>query len=120
MDISRREFEALVREALEGLPGQFAAALENVAVVVEDEPSDEDLEAVGLDPERDTLFGLYQGVALPERGLDYSALPDRIVIYRNPILDEFEDRATVVAEIRKTLLHELGHYFGLGEEEIPE
>ena len=60
MDISRKEFEALVGEALEGLPEEFAAAVENVAVVVEDEPSDEDLRAVGLDPELDTLFGLYQ------------------------------------------------------------
>jgi predicted Zn-dependent protease with MMP-like domain len=120
MDISRKEFESLVGEALEGLPEEFAANLENVAVVVEDEPSDEDLEAVGLNPEWDTLFGLYQGVALPERGLGYSGLPDRIVIYRFPILDAFDDRKVVVAEIRKTVLHELGHYFGLAEDEIPE
>ena len=120
MEISRKEFEALVGEALERLPEEFAANLENVAVVVEDEPSDEDLEAVGLDPEWDTLFGLYQGVALPDRGLGYSGLPDRIVIYRYPILDAFDDRKVVVAEIRKTVLHELGHYFGLEEDEIPE
>ena len=120
MNISTGDFEELVREALDSLPDEFAGAIENVSVVVEDEPTDEDLESVGLDPERDKLLGLYQGVALPDRGLGYTALPDRIVVYRLPTLESCRDRDEVVDEVRKTVVHELGHYFGLGEDEVPE
>jgi predicted Zn-dependent protease with MMP-like domain len=81
---------------------------------------EEDLRALGLDPGRDTLFGLYQGVALPDRGLDYQSPPDRIIIYRRPILEICASREEVVGEVRQTVLHELGHYFGLGEEDMPE
>jgi predicted Zn-dependent protease with MMP-like domain len=113
------EFGKLVREALASLPEEFARAIENVAVVVEDEPTDEELESVGLDPEQDDLFGLYQGVPLPERGLRYEALPDRIVVYRLPILYACDTREQVVAEVRTTVIHELGHYFGLDDAELP-
>ncbi|HWR97535.1 MAG TPA: metallopeptidase family protein [Candidatus Methanoperedens sp.] len=119
MRINRREFQELVREALTDLPDEFAAAMKNVAVVVEEEPTAEDLESVGLDPEEDDLFGLYHGVPLPERGPDAPVLPDRIAIYRLPILWECETRAQVVAEVRTTVIHELGHYFGLAEDELP-
>ena len=118
--INRRDFQELVREALTDLPEEFAAAMKNVAVVVEEEPSAEDLESVGLDPEQDDLFGLYQGVPLPERGPDAPVLPDRIAIYRLPILWECETRAEAVAEVRTTVIHELGHYFGLDESELPQ
>ena len=67
----------------------------------------------------DTLLGLYQGVTLPDRGLDYSALPDRIVLYRLPILDMCGSREEVVREVRITVEHELGHYFGLEEDDLP-
>jgi predicted Zn-dependent protease with MMP-like domain len=117
--INRREFQELVRLALTELPDEFAAAMHNVAVVVEEEPSVEDLESVGLDPEQDDLYGLYQGVPLPERGPDAPALPDRIAIYRRPILWDCETREQVVAEVRTTVIHELGHYFGLDEDELP-
>ena len=117
--INRREFQELVREALGDLPDEFAAAMKNVAVVVEEEPSAEDLESVGLDPEQDDLYGLYHGVPLPERGPDAPALPDRIAIYRLPILWDCESREQVVAEVRTTVIHELGHYFGLDEDELP-
>jgi predicted Zn-dependent protease with MMP-like domain len=117
--IHRREFPALVREALTGLPDEFAAAMKNVAVVVEEEPTAEELESLGLDPEQDDLFGLYQGVPLPERGPDAPVLPDRIAVYRLPILWECETRAQVVAEVRTTVIHEIGHYFGLSEDELP-
>lgn len=117
--INRREFQELVREALIALPEEFAAAMKNVAVVVEEEPSVEELESLGLDPEQDDLFGLYQGVPLPERGPDVPVLPDRIAIYRLPILWECETREQAVAEVRTTVIHELGHYFGLGEDELP-
>jgi len=117
--INRREFQELVREALTDLPDEFAAAMKNIAVVVEEEPSAEDLASVGLDPEQDDLYGLYQGVPLPERGPDAPVLPDRIAIYRLPILWDCETREQVVAEVRTTVIHELGHYFGLDEDELP-
>lgn len=118
--LSRAEFEWAVTRALHGLPAEIAAYLNNVAIVVEDEPTDEELRAVGLDPNTETLFGLYQGVSLPDRGADYSlALPDRIVIYRVPLLAECETRDELIQEIRDTVIHEIGHYFGLDEEDLP-
>ncbi|QQR76033.1 MAG: metallopeptidase family protein [Holophagales bacterium] len=122
MRVSREEFEDLVAQAVEGLPDEFKSMLDNVAVMVEEEPSDEDLEEVGIDPadpDRDELFGLYQGVPLPERGSSYSALPDRVLIYRGPILRCCEGRREAIREIRDTVLHELGHYYGLEEDELP-
>ena len=122
MRVSREEFEALVEQALEQLPEQFKEALDTVAGMVEEEPADEDLEGVGIDPddpERDELFGLYQGTPITERDSFYSALPDRVLIYRGPILRECESRREVLREIRDTVQHELGHYFGLEEDELP-
>ena len=120
IDIKRREFQELVREALSDLPDEFAAAMKNIAVVVEEEPSAEELESLGLDPEQDDLFGLYQGVPLPERGPDAPVLPDRIAIYRLPITWACDTREQVVEEVRTTVIHELGHYFGLDEDELPQ
>jgi len=118
--MSRQEFEKTVGRALDGLPAEIAARLENIAVVVEDDPTDEEIEDAGLDPETDTLFGLYQGTALTDRGGTYgNVLPDRIVIYRLPLLDECSDRNELVREIQDTVVHEIGHYFGLGEEDLP-
>jgi len=102
-------FEEQVRAALDSLPPHLAAALQNIAVVVEDENAD--------DPD---LFGLYEGVPLPERGDMAGALPDRIAIYRLPLEEEFPDPAELRDEIRITVLHELGHYFGLDEDRLAE
>lgn len=122
MRVSHEEFETLVEEALEQLPAEFREALENVAVMVQEEPSEEDLEEVGIDPgdpDRDELLGLYQGVPLPERDSFYSALPDRVLVFRGPILRSCETRRQVIREVRETVQHELGHYFGLEEDELP-
>jgi predicted Zn-dependent protease with MMP-like domain len=102
-------FEDHVRAALDSLPPHIAAALKNVAVVVEDENRE--------DPD---LFGLYEGVPLPERGDMAGSLPDRIAIYRLPLQEEFPDPAELEEEIRITVLHELGHYFGLDEDRLAE
>ncbi len=118
MRIAAEEFEALVGKALDDLPEEFAALLENVAVVVEDEPTEEDLASVDLDPE-DDLLGLYQGVPLAERDSFYGALPDRVVIYREPILRACSSRRQVIREVRDTVVHELGHHFGLDEDDMP-
>ena len=100
LDLSVEEFEKLVGEALDQLPEKFAAAIENLSVTVEEEPTVEDLESVGLDPGEDTLFGLYTGVPLPDRDSAYSALPDQIVIYRSPILEACRSAGEVVEEVR--------------------
>jgi predicted Zn-dependent protease with MMP-like domain len=103
-------FEDHVRAALDSLPPHLAGALRNMAVVVEAENSE--------DPD---LFGLYEGTPLPERGDEAGSLPDRIVIYRLPLEDEFgHDPAALQREIRITVLHELGHYFGLDEDRLAE
>jgi predicted Zn-dependent protease with MMP-like domain len=102
-------FDDHVRAALDALPPEIAAALHNVAVVVEEEHAD--------DPD---LFGLYEGVPLTERGDDAGALPDKITIYRRPLLEEFPDPRELEREIRITVLHELGHYFGLDEDRLAE
>jgi predicted Zn-dependent protease with MMP-like domain len=104
-------FDDHVRSALDLLPPDLAAALENVAVVVEDENAE--------DPD---LFGLYSGTPLPERSTQSSGgLPDRIAIYRRPLEEEFgHDPQLLEREIRITVLHELGHYFGIEEDRIAE
>lgn len=122
MRVPPEEFEALVEQALEGLPDEFAELLDNVAVLVEDEPDPEDLEAMGLDPDdpENDLLGLYQGVPLAERDTFYmGAMPDRVILYRGPILRLCDNRRQVIREIRDTLVHELGHHFGMEEEDMP-
>jgi predicted Zn-dependent protease with MMP-like domain len=121
LSIDREAFEEVVREALARLPREFAERIDNMAVVVEDEPGPEVLKEMGLDPEEDAdeIFGLYQGTPLIERGVSYAGPPDRIVIYRGPILRSCASRREAVREIRETVLHELGHHFGLSDEEMP-
>ncbi len=120
MDCSPEEFERLVARALDTLPRELAELLDNVVVTFEDEPTDEELADVGMHPdERIELLGLYQGVPQDERGSTYSALPDRVVIYRLNILDICESPEDVVQEVRDTVVHELGHHFGLDDDEMP-
>jgi len=117
--LSAEEFQAIADKALEKLPRQFLALLENVVIVVEDEPTPEDLEEAGHEAGQE-LFGLYQGMALPERGAWYAnTLPDRIVLFRGPLLRHCRTRRELEEEIRLTLIHELGHYFGLDEADLP-
>jgi predicted Zn-dependent protease with MMP-like domain len=120
MRMNREEFERVVSRALDGLPDEIASRLENIAIVVEDEPTQQDLVDVGLDPETDTLFGIYHGLALPDRGGSYgNVLPDRIVIYRRPLLAVCQDRNELIRQIQDTVVHEVGHYFGLAEDDLP-
>jgi predicted Zn-dependent protease with MMP-like domain len=109
IEIGRRRFEQMVDEALDGLPAELARLMTNVAVVVEDTSGDPD------------LLGLYEGIPLTERLSDYSAvLPDRITIYRLPICAVCDTEDDVVAEVRTTVVHEVGHHFGIADERLHE
>jgi predicted Zn-dependent protease with MMP-like domain len=116
--MKRDRFRDLVNRALETIPQDFRDALANVAIVIEDEPSPDQLEEVGIDPP-DTLLGLYQGTPLTERHWAHgNTLPDKITLFQTPIEEASEDDADLVVAIGETLIHEIGHYFGLSEEEI--
>ena len=118
--MTRAEFERLVGEALMLIPGRFRREMKNLALVVEAQPSPELLEEMEIEPP-DSLYGLYQGTPLPERAWGYgNALPDRITLFQRPIEEDCEDEDDIRAAIGETLIHEVGHYFGLSEEEIEE
>ena len=118
--MTRSEFDQRVKDAIETIPKRFRRAVKNLAIVVEDEPSAATLEEMEIEPP-DSLFGLYQGTPLTERTWGYgNTLPDRITLYQAPIEDASENEDDLVICIGETLIHELGHYFGLSEEEIEE
>ena len=117
--MTREEFRALVEEAIDTIPRRFARKVRNLAVVIEDEASPDLLEEMELESPLD-LLGLYQGTPLNERGWGYgNTLPDRITLFQKSIEDECEgDEDEIVVAIGETLIHELGHYFGMSEEQI--
>ena len=118
--MDRAEFERLVADALASIPQGFRDAMTNLVIVVEDEPARDLLREMEIEPP-DTLFGLYQGTPLTERRWDYgNALPDRILLFQGPHEREADDEDDLVVSIGETLIHEIGHYFGLSEEQIEE
>lgn len=119
--MTRERFKELVQEAIDSIPRRFADEIQNVAIVVEDRPSAELLAEMEIGPD-DVLLGLYQGIPLPERQWAHgNALPDRITLYQREIEDDCDgDEDEIVVAIGETLIHELGHYFGLSEDEIME
>jgi predicted Zn-dependent protease with MMP-like domain len=120
VQVSHEEFRALVDEALLTVPPRFRDAMQNIAIAIEDEPSTRVLAEVGIEPP-DTLLGLYEGTPLTERRwAEGNLLPDKVTLFRGPILDASHDLDDVVVAIGETLIHEIGHYFGLSEEEIQE
>lgn len=120
--MTREFFRELVEEAIDTIPAKFAREVRNLAIVIEDEPSDELLDEMDMDPAEDTLLGLYQGIPLNERGWNYgNQLPDRIILFQQSIEDDCNgDEDEIVVAIGETLIHELGHYFGMSEEQIME
>ena len=118
--MTREYFRQLVEEAIDTIPKKFAREVRNLAIVIEDEPSEELLEEMDMDPDQDILLGLYQGTPLNERGWGYgNQLPDRITLFQQSIEDDCEgDEDEIVIAIGETLIHELGHYFGMSEDEI--
>ena len=118
--MDRAEFERHVAEALASIPRRFRKAMKNIAIVVEDEPSADLLEEMEIEPP-DTLLGLYQGTPLTERSWGYgNTLPDRVLIFQGPHERESEDEDDLIVCIAETLIHEIGHYFGMSEEQIEE
>ena len=121
MDEAR--FEALVAEALDSLPEFFLRHLENVEVVIEEWPSEDELAEVGLEGEApSSLLGLYLGVPLTERDSSYAwNLPDQIILYQGSILEEAgEDPEAIRHEVRDTVIHEVAHFFGISDERLEE
>jgi predicted Zn-dependent protease with MMP-like domain len=116
--ISPKEFEALVEEALAGVPETFRRYLENVVVVVEEEPSDEDYDETDT-PDDEELFGIFRGAPYFERDRTVSSLPAQVAIFRGPILRSCATRSEAIREIRETVVHELGHLLGLEDGEMP-
>jgi predicted Zn-dependent protease with MMP-like domain len=111
IEMSRADFEVLVSEALDQVPGELAALIDNVAVFVEDDAPDSDPH----------LLGIYEGIPLTERGHYYGGvLPDRITIYRNPTLRICDTEDDVVEEVAVTVVHELAHHFGISDERLHE
>jgi predicted Zn-dependent protease with MMP-like domain len=118
--VERKKFERYVAEALASIPRRFRDAMQNIAIVVEEEPSRALLAEMEIEPP-DTLLGLYQGTPLTERSWGYgNTLPDRVLLFQGPHERESEDEEDLVTAIGETLIHEIGHYFGLSEEEIEE
>jgi len=116
--MTRAAFERLVAEAVTLIPPRFRREMKNLALVVEEEPGADLLEEMEIEPP-DSLYGLYQGTPLPERTWDFgNALPDRITLFQRPIEEDCEDEDEIRVVIGETLIHEVGHYFGLSEEEI--
>ena len=117
--MDRRRFRTLVAEALDEIPEPFRSHLDAIEVVVEDEPSGDVLSEMGLHPRRDTLFGLYEGMPLAERSFGVApTLPDRITIFYRPLVRAFRTPGAIRREIRKTVVHEIGHFFGLEDDDI--
>ena len=114
--MTHSEFEALVERALRTLPRRFKERIANVAIVVEDWADDETLRELEIEPP-DTLYGLYRGIDLTHRDTSYgNVLPDTIHIYQGPIEEDCADAAEMAELVRDTVIHEIGHYFGLDDD----
>ncbi len=108
-----------VARVLDTLPKRFRRHLSNIEIVVEKRPAEQLLLAEGLDPRHDTLYGLYQGVPLPDRSPSYPPiLPDKITIFSEPLLRDCASEEALHEQIRVTVLHEIAHYFGMDEDDI--
>lgn len=119
--MNQQDIRKEVARVVDRLPKEFREQLRNVEFVVEPRPSQQLMRAEGLDPDQDTLYGIYEGVPLPERSaLDPPLLPDKITLFAQPLLQDFPDPEELREEIRLTVLHEIAHYFGMDDEAIED
>ncbi|MBI2113309.1 MAG: metallopeptidase family protein [Candidatus Wildermuthbacteria bacterium] len=120
VNISRSKFEELVKEGIAAIPPKFLALLENVATVIEEEPTQEQRKKLGM-RRHDTLLGLYEGVPQTSRGPSYSGvLPDKITIFMRPILDSANTKEEIQEVVKETVRHEIAHHFGMNDKELEE
>jgi predicted Zn-dependent protease with MMP-like domain len=117
--VSDDEFQALINEALQSLPGEHARTISNVAILYEDDPSPQQRQELQLRNDQ-TLFGLYQGVPLSQRQGMRPMLPDKITIFKGPMERSVDNLPALKEQIRHTLWHEIGHYYGLDHARIRE
>lgn len=117
--ISDKHFRKIVAEAIDGIPPPYIDRLENVAFIVEEEPTRRQTKKLGLRC-HDLLFGLYEGVPLPERMSDTKLLPDKITLFKKPLISISKDIGELTKNIKHTIWHEVAHYYGLGHKRIHE
>ncbi len=118
--MDRERFERLVAEAVDSLPDEFHSRLENIDVVVADQPTPDQLAKLGGKPGV-TLLGLYEGVPLTKRGRHYGLVaPDKVTVFQKPIEAHCRNEAETIAEIQRVVLHEIAHHFGIGDARLRE
>ncbi len=116
---SSERFERLVERALDEIPAPFQAALDEVALVIEDDATDEQLEISGLGPD-DALYGLYEGTPRTDWGAGSVPFPNKISLFRIPLEEDFPDPGELAAEVRITVIHELAHHLGIDDDRLDE
>ena len=117
--LNDKELREEAARVLDELPEEFREKLHNIEIVVQKRPSKRQLAEMDLDTHEDVLYGLYEGVPLPDRSaLDPPILPDKITLFSEPLLSDFPDPDELREQIRLTLIHEIGHYFGMDDDEI--
>jgi predicted Zn-dependent protease with MMP-like domain len=117
--LNDKELRKEAARVLDELPEEFREKLHNIEIVVQKRPSKHQLAEMDLDTHEDVLYGLYEGVPLPDRSaLDPPILPDKITLFSEPLLSDFPDPDELREQIRLTLIHEIGHYFGMDDDEI--
>ena len=119
IEISDKQFEEIVAGAIDAIPPPYIDRLENVAFIVEDQPTEEQNRKLGLRC-HDLLFGLYEGVPLPQRMGSSKLLPDKITLFKKPLISTSKDFDELSQNIKHTIWHEVAHYYGLGHKRIHE
>ena len=122
VNLTDEEFETAVQDAIDSIPDEFLDELDNVAILLADEPEEDDLEGDSYYTEEGDLLGLYDGISMTERGDGYGFgdYPDTITVFKGPHERLSDSRDEVLEEVRKTVVHEIAHYFGMDEDQVDE